>query len=78
MQTEHTRGGWKLSEETKARLSTVQRHKTNRQRQLASERMLTEVECPHCGKIGQKTIMHRWHFDNCKHAPLPTNSSGNS
>jgi len=26
-----------------------------------------EVTCPHCGKTGQKIIMGRWHFDNCKY-----------
>lgn len=25
-----------------------------------------EVTCPHCGKVGAKMIMARWHFDNCK------------
>ena len=25
------------------------------------------VECPICGKIGQKPSMIRWHFENCKH-----------
>lgn len=24
------------------------------------------VKCPHCGKVGQKTNMTRWHFDKCK------------
>lgn len=28
-----------------------------------------KVECPHCGKIGQKTAMGRWHFNNCKKKP---------
>jgi len=23
------------------------------------------VTCPHCGKTGGKSAMHRWHFDNC-------------
>lgn len=27
----------------------------------------TLVQCPHCGKEGGEGIMHRWHFDNCKH-----------
>jgi hypothetical protein len=34
-----------------------------------SETMKTSpiiVECPHCGKYGQKQNMVRWHFDNCK------------
>ena len=26
----------------------------------------TQIECPHCGKIGGKTNMKRYHFDNCK------------
>jgi len=26
-----------------------------------------QVTCPHCGKWGQKIIMGRWHFDNCKY-----------
>jgi group I intron endonuclease len=25
-----------------------------------------KVTCPHCGKIGGKPIMNRYHFDNCK------------
>ena len=24
------------------------------------------VDCPHCGKIGEKNAMMRWHFDKCK------------
>ena len=25
-----------------------------------------KATCPHCSKTGQKGLMHRWHFDNCK------------
>jgi hypothetical protein len=25
-----------------------------------------KVECPHCGKIGQRAAMGNWHFDKCK------------
>ena len=25
-----------------------------------------KVECPHCGKVGARNNMTRWHFDNCK------------
>ena len=28
-----------------------------------------QVTCPHCGKIGQKFAMGRWHGDNCRHKP---------
>jgi len=24
------------------------------------------LTCPHCGKMGSKNNMNRWHFDNCK------------
>lgn len=24
------------------------------------------IECPHCGKVGGKSAMKRYHFDNCK------------
>lgn len=24
------------------------------------------IQCPHCGKIGQSANMKRWHFDRCK------------
>lgn len=26
-----------------------------------------KVECPHCGKIGGKAVMQRWHFKRCKY-----------
>lgn len=28
-----------------------------------------KVRCPHCNKVGGKTSMQRWHFDNCKLSP---------
>jgi hypothetical protein len=27
----------------------------------------TQASCPHCGRIGQKFVMRRWHFDNCRY-----------
>jgi hypothetical protein len=29
----------------------------------------TQSTCPHCGKVGQTSVMGRWHFDNCKKNP---------
>lgn len=26
-----------------------------------------KIKCPHCGKLGAKAPMTRWHFDNCKY-----------
>lgn len=28
-----------------------------------------KIVCPHCGKLGGKNTMGRWHFDNCKDKP---------
>ena len=25
-----------------------------------------KIKCPHCDKVGDKSNMSRWHFDNCK------------
>ena len=33
----------------------------------ATMRAKPDVTCPHCGKVGYNAVMHRWHFDNCKH-----------
>jgi hypothetical protein len=30
----------------------------------------TKLTCPHCGKIGSRQNMHRWHFNNCKRLAL--------
>ena len=27
---------------------------------------MSKATCPHCGKEGGKSVMTRWHFDNCK------------
>jgi hypothetical protein len=32
----------------------------------ASNKDISSVTCPHCGKIGSKNPMKRWHFNNCK------------
>jgi len=26
----------------------------------------TKISCPHCGTLGAKHVMYRWHFDHCK------------
>jgi len=35
-------------------------------------RIHEEVTCQHCGKIGAKPGLVRWHFDNCRHNPQRT------
>ena len=42
------------SEETKKKQSESQKGKKKR-----------DVECPHCGKIGNENVMQRWHFNKC-------------
>lgn len=44
-------------------------------RQAALARNAQRVVCPYCGKEGQVTAMHRWHFENCKKAPNPSQKS---
>lgn len=34
-----------------------------------------QLECPVCQKVGQKTAMYRWHFDNCRQKGGTQNSS---
>ena len=44
-------------------------HRWKRAKKLSSQpdhNSKVDVTCPHCGKSGQKLIMARWHFDNCK------------
>lgn len=33
---------------------------------LISKSAKIKVTCPHCGKVGSRANMARWHFDNCK------------
>jgi hypothetical protein len=38
----------------------------------SSERAKITVRCPHCGKEGQKIVMHKHHFDKCKYITATT------
>lgn len=51
--------GKKVSKETKKKMSDAKKG-------IAPKTSKIKVKCPHCEKEGQKTVMHRWHFDNCK------------
>lgn len=62
------------TEETKEKIAlTVGKYWTPEIRQAWGEkykgRKFDEVQCPHCGKIGSKPAMTRWHFDSCKASP---------
>lgn len=46
-----------ISDETKAKLSALSKGIPKPQ---------NTVTCPHCGKVGGKSNMTRYHFDNCK------------
>lgn len=77
----HVTKGKKLSEERKQKVrgfivvkeiisGKVFRCKTNDPKYISGEYVPAmkgeTIVCPHCGKEGGKTIMKRWHFDNCK------------
>jgi hypothetical protein len=67
------------SDEHKQKLSEANKGKeqTPETRQKISEAKLgvpqgpqEQVQCPHCGKIGGKSLMSRYHFDNCKYKEI--------
>jgi hypothetical protein len=71
----HFLWGKKHSTESKKRMSESHSKKTlseNHKKNIgkASKKLASKihykVECPHCGKVGEKIAMHRWHFDNCR------------
>jgi group I intron endonuclease len=35
-------------------------------KEIGKKQTYEQVVCPHCNKNGNKNIMIRWHFDNCK------------
>jgi hypothetical protein len=38
----------------------------------ATEKATKEtIECPHCGMLGQRGLMNRWHFDHCSLEWIP-------
>ncbi len=51
-----TRTGVRMSDERKAARRLLPRKPL----------IYTEVQCPHCGKVGKNNVMPRWHFDNCR------------
>lgn len=40
-------------------------HKQSTKDKIA-EKARRRITCPHCGKVGSISNMHRWHFDNCR------------
>jgi endogenous inhibitor of DNA gyrase (YacG/DUF329 family) len=62
--------GKKLSEATRRKLSEINTGKTisaEHYEKLLAGRLASskQVECPHCGKIGEKRLLTRYHFSNC-------------
>lgn len=70
-------GGSEKSSNTQKELVKTGKHhllKRNDGSSLSADRIksgnhpfIEKVVCPHCGKLGSKAIMHRHHFDRCKH-----------
>jgi hypothetical protein len=52
-----------LSEEHKRKLSESKKGTPSPFKGVPRKR----ITCPYCGKEGGEGLMHRWHFDNCKH-----------
>lgn len=51
--------GHKVSDEAKAKMSAAKKGKSPKHNSYVAV-------CPHCGKVGQRVALGRWHFDNCK------------
>jgi len=62
------------SDETRQKMSEAAQNMSPEHRQKLSEAAKgvsqEQVQCPHCGKIGGKSLMARWHFDNCKYKEI--------
>jgi hypothetical protein len=68
-----SRKGVPKSDEHRQKLSEAAQNMSDETKQKMSEAKLGVpkgpqeiVQCPHCGKIGGKSLMTRYHFDNCK------------
>lgn len=57
-----------LSQKGKKKSPRTKEHSDNLSKALKG-RKFEIVRCPHCGKEGNKPLMKRWHFDNCKLIP---------
>lgn len=57
-----------VSDETKRKISesVKARPLTPEQQDKQRKSVLAKVKCPNCGKVGARSIMMRWHFDNCR------------
>jgi predicted SprT family Zn-dependent metalloprotease len=58
---------WKKSKETREKISLHNKLRDPAYKKKISEtRKKQIVTCPHCGKVGNNSIMQRWHFNKCK------------
>lgn len=57
-----------VSQAIRAKIATSVRKTgmTDEQKIKQRKSVLCKVSCPQCGKIGARSIMMRWHFDNCR------------
>lgn len=47
-------------------LLTTEHRKNIAAGKIGKPHPISTTKCPHCGKVGGKNNMPRWHFDNCK------------
>jgi hypothetical protein len=72
--------GKKHTEESKKKLSNALKGNTNfsgkkhteeaKLKMSNSRKALEKIACPHCDVVSLKSLMVRWHFDNCKEKTL--------
>ena len=58
--------GRKHTDKTKKKMSMIRSGVPKSAEHKSKLSMVVKIQCSHCGKIGQKLNMFRYHFDNCK------------
>ena len=56
----------RISETLKNKYKSQEHHSKGKPSWNKGKKIEKDTECPHCGKILDKSNAYRWHFDNCK------------
>ena len=56
----------KLHQLNRGRIQSIEERKARSISQTGVKKLVVNIECPHCYKVGAANNMKRYHFDNCK------------
>lgn len=58
----------RISESLKGRKRSEEHNRKIKEAMLKHNASLPKtLQCPHCGKVGARIAMYRWHMDKCKY-----------